>query len=344
MANRLIRSPQYITQTSSSSSVKSAKLELSVANSIVYTIIKDATQNVPVLFEWAELARDYLDITYTGGTPSTQAVFDVDLALKFYPEVNGGGTQIGSTYTEDHNGFDGYGTFYEAANPSMSATEFPAISNYSQAGTSSSGTKTYTMYAPKNIALDIPSINAGQVIYNATSINATVKTINSIDVNIKRIDCTKFTRFNSGYTETPTDIGYRVCFINKYGAIQTEFFTLKAIQSIRAKKNTFNSNIISSTGTYSINAHTRQNFDITAEQSVTLNSFYVPEYYNNVFTEMLLSEKVWVVFRVPSTGTFTTVPVNIRTSNFDYKNSLNERLIQFSFSFNMSFDYINNVR
>ena len=222
MANRLIRSPQYITQTSSSSSVKSAKLELSVANSIVYTIIKDATQNVPVLFEWAELARDYLDITYTGGTPSTQAVFDVDLALKFYPEVNGGGTQIGSTYTEDHNGFDGYGTFYEAANPSMSATEFPAISNYS--------------YAPKNIALDIPSINAGQVIYNATSINATVKTINSIDVNIKRIDCTKFTRFNSGYTETPTDIGYRVCFINKYGAIQTEFFTLKAIQSIRAKK------------------------------------------------------------------------------------------------------------
>ena len=184
MANRLIRSPQYITQTSSSSSVKSAKLELSVANSIVYTIIKDATQNVPVLFEWSELARDYLDITYTGGTPSTQAVFDVDLAIKFYPEVNGGGTQIGSTYTEDHNGFDGYGTFYEAANPSMSATEFPAISNYSQAGSSSSGTKTYTMYAPKNIALAIPSILNGTVKYNSTSFNGTTEVINGITVII----------------------------------------------------------------------------------------------------------------------------------------------------------------
>tara|TARA_R110002167_G_scaffold127727_2_gene309449 strand:+ start:733 stop:1767 length:1035 start_codon:yes stop_codon:yes gene_type:complete len=344
MANRLIRSPQYITQTSSNSSVKSAKLEISIANNIEYTLIKDATQNVPVLFEWSELARDYLDITYTGGTPSTQAVFDVDLSLKFYDGLNATGSQLGSTYTEDHNGFDGYGTFYEAANPSMSATEFPAISNYSQAGSSSGGTKTYTMYAPKNIALDIPSINAGQVIYNATSINATVETINSIDVNIKRIICTKFTRFNSGYTETPADIGYRVCFINKYGAIQTEFFTLKAIQNIKSNKETFNSNIISSTGTYSINAHTKQNFDITATQSVTLNSFYVPEYYNNVFTEMLLSEKVWVVFRVPSTGTFTTVPVNITTSNFTYKNSLNDRLIQFQFSFDMSFDYINNVR
>jgi len=81
MANRLIRSPQYITQTSSSSSVKSAKLELSVDGSIVYTIIKDAAKDIPVLFEWSELARDYLDITYTGGTPSTQAVFEVDLAI-----------------------------------------------------------------------------------------------------------------------------------------------------------------------------------------------------------------------------------------------------------------------
>ena len=342
MANRLIRSPQYITQTSSSSSVKSAKLELSVANSIVYTIIKDAAQNVPVLFEWSELARDYLDITYTGGTPSTQAVFDVDLAIKFYPEGNGGGTQIGSTYTEDHNGFDGYGTFYEGANPSMSATEFPAISNYSQAGSSSSGTKTYTMFAPKNIALAIPSILNGTVKYNSTSFNGTTEVINGITVNIKRIDCTKYT--NKGYTETPDDIGYRVCFINKYGAIQTEFFTLKAVQNIKSNKETFNSNIISSTGTYSINAHTKQNFDITATQSVTLNSFYVPEYYNNVYTEMLLSEKVWVVFRVPSTGNFTTAPVNITTSNFTYKNSLNDRLIQFQFSFDMSFDYINNVR
>ena len=109
MANRLIRSPQYITQTSSSSTVKSAKLEISIGNTLRYTLIKDAAQNVPVLFEWSELARDYLDITWNGTDYSPLPVFDVDLALKFYPEVNAGGTQIGSTYNEDHNGFDGYG-------------------------------------------------------------------------------------------------------------------------------------------------------------------------------------------------------------------------------------------
>jgi len=344
MANRLIRSPQYITQTSTSSNpvAKSAKLEISIGNTLRYTLIKDAAKDIPVLFEWSELARDYLNITWNGSDYSTLPIFDIDLALKFYPEVNGGGTLI-STYTEDHNGFDGYGTFYEAANPSISSSEFPAISNYSQGGSTSSGEKFYTMYAPKNIALNIPSILNGTVKYNGTGFNATEKIINGVIVNIKRINCTKYTN-NSGYTETPADIGYRASFINKFGAIQTEFFTLKAIQKISSKRKTFNSNTISSTGTYSINDHTKQNFDITAGQTVTLNSFYLPEYYNNVFTEMLLSEKVWVTFRVPSTGSFTTVPVNISTSNFTYKNSLNDRLIQFTFSFDMSFDYINNIR
>ena len=343
MANRLIRSPQYITQTSSSSTVKSAKLEISIGNTLRYTLIKDAAQNVPVLFEWSELARDYLDITWNGTDYSPLPVFDVDLALKFYPEVNAGGTLI-STYTEDHNGFDGYGTFYEAANPSMSSSEFPAISNYSQLGTTNTGEKIYTMYAPKNIAVQIPSILNGTVKYNASGFNADEKIINGIIVNIIRVPCTKYTSSLSRYSDTPDDIGYRVSFINKFGAIQTEFFTLKAIQKISSTRETFNSNTISSTGTYSINNHNKQNFDIQGGQSITLNSFYLPEYYNNVFTEMLLSEKVWVRFRVPSTGDFTTVPINISTSGFTYKNSLNDRLIQFTFSFEMSFDFINNVR
>ena len=59
---------------------------------------------------------------------------------------------------------------------------------------------------------------------------------------------------------------------------------------------------------------------------------------------MILSEKVWVRFRVPSTNDYTTIPINITSNNITYKNSLNDRLIQFTFSFDMSFDFINNVR
>ena len=337
MANRLLRSPQYITSTSTDTTTLSAKLVITIDGTVRYTLIKNAAPNVAVLFEWAELARDYLDITFNNSY-STQPVFAIVLDLTFYPQVNAGGTAI-STSQETHNGFDGYGTFYEAANPSMSGTAFPAISNYSQ---TTGGVKTYTMYAPKDVGIQIPSINAGTIIYNASGLNADSKVVEGVTVNIVRVDCTKYTAA-VGYTETSTN-GFKVSFINKYGAIQSEFFTLKAIQEITSTRENYNSNTISSTGTYSINEHTKQNFNIKGKQSITLNSFYLPEWYNNVFTEMLLSEKVWVRFRVPSTNDFTTIPVNIKTSNFTYKNSLNDRLIQFTFSFDMSFDYINNVR
>ena len=342
MANRLLRSPQYITQTANST-VLSAVLKITVDGTLRYTLIKSASINVPVLFEWAELARDYLDITYTG-TLSTQPAFPIGLDFRFYDGVNGTGTQIGLTYTENHNGFDGYGTFYEEASPNMSTSEFPAISNYTQSGSSSSGAKTYTMYAPKNIDLKVPSILNGTVVYNSSGYNTTSLVINGTTITINRIDCTKYTS-SSGYTElNGSSVGFKVSFINKYGAIQSEFFTLKAIRDIKAKREAYNSNIISSTGTYSVNGHTKQNYNINAVQSITLNSFYVPEYYSEVYSEMLLSEKVWVRYREKSTGDFITIPINIKDNNMVYKNSLNERLIQFTFSFDMSFDYINNIR
>ena len=343
MANRLLRSPQYITATSTSTSVKSAKLVITINGTVRYTLIKNAAKDVPVLFEYAELARDYIDITYTGGTPSTQAAFVIVLDLTFYPLVNAGGTAI-STSQETHNGFDGYGTFYEAANPEMSSTQFPAISNYTQAGSSSSGTKTYTMYATKDREVLVPSILNGTVVYTSSGYNGTSVSIGAFTVTIDRVQCTKYTDGN-GYTElNGTASGFVVSFINKYGAIQTEFFTLKAIRKIEAKRETYNSNTISNTGTYSINAHTKQNFNITANQSITLNSFFVPEYYSDVYSEMLLSEKVWVRYREKSTGNFITIPINIKDNNLTYKNILNDKLIQFTFSFDMSFDYINNIR
>ena len=344
--NRLLRSPQFISATGGTGTL-SAKLTIITDGSTVptYTLIKDADASTPTTFDYSELARDYLNIASpSGSVPANQSVFLINLVLNFWDAANAGGSQVGSDTTLDVNGFDGYGTFYEGANPDMITTEFPAISNYSQV---IGGTKTYTVFAPKNTTLVIPSINgngAGTVKYNNSSFNGTDVTINSIVVNINRIDCTKYTSSLSGYTESIDDTGYPVLFINKYGAIQTEYFTLKTISKISSSRKSYNSNIVTASGGYSINQHTKLNLDIQGKQEYTFNSFYLPEYYNNVFAEMLLSEKIWVRFRVPSTNTFTNVPINIKTSSFTNKNSLNDKLIQFTFTFDMSFDYINNIR
>ena len=343
MDNILLRSPQYITQTNTTSGIASAELEIRINGTLRYTLVKPASSSVAVLFEYAELARDYLELELgSSGTPSTQTTFLINLSLKFYDGLNATGSQVGSTFAVDKAGFDGYGSFYEEASPEMSTTQFPAISNYSQ---TVGGTKTYTMYAPKDVALTVPSILNNSVVYTNSSINATSMSINSITINIKRVDCTLYAQDVSyrGYTEV-SQSGFRVYFINKYGAIQSEFFTLKAVRDISTKRETYNSNIISSTGTYSRNEHTKQNYNVNGIQSITLNSFYVPEYYSDVYSEMLLSEKVWVRYREKTTNAFINIPINIKDNNLIYKNSINDRLIQFEFSFDMSFDYINNIR
>ena len=169
MANKLLRSPQYISAISGTSTTASVKLTISINGTIQYTLVKTASQGVRVLFEWGELARDYLNTTFDGTYP-TQPTFTIALVLNFWDAANAGGSQIGGNITQTNYGFDGYGTFYEEASPAVSATAFPAISNYSQTVV---GVKTYTVYAPKDTAVSIPAILNGTIVYTLSGINAT---------------------------------------------------------------------------------------------------------------------------------------------------------------------------
>lgn len=171
-----------------------------------------------------------------------------------------------------------------------------------------------------------------QTLYESYATNATTKTLaNGQLINIKRYGCNKY------------DVVY-IDFVNKWGAIQREYFTLKSVTKINAKREDYQSNILNSQGSYSINKHTIQNFNVLGNESLTVNSDYVPEYYNQVYTELLLSEYVWAYIKPFSTNTFTAVPINITSSDLTYKTQVNDRLINFTFSFKMSYDYIQNVR
>ncbi len=198
------------------------------------------------------------------------------------------------------------------------------------------GSQTWEIYVPKNTSGNVAYMhdNSDEIVYQAFATNSTAIILGnnaSNTVSIKRYDCSK-------YTVIPVD------FVNSWGAIQREWFTLKNVKSIKANRENFKRNIISSTGTYSVNKHTIQNFNITANEEITLNSDYLPEYYNEVFTDLLLSEQVWVNMTNPYSNTYQTIPVNITNSNITYKTQVNDRLINFTFSFKMSFNYINNVR
>ena len=64
--NYALRTPIFASAHSTGANTASAKCVITVGGSTVYTLIKEATQNVTVQFEIAELLRDYLNITAVG--------------------------------------------------------------------------------------------------------------------------------------------------------------------------------------------------------------------------------------------------------------------------------------
>ena len=84
--------------------------------------------------------------------------------------------------------------------------------------------------------------------------------------------------------------------------------------------------------------HQDKRFNIIANETITLNSGFVPESMNDTFKELLLSQYVWMV------RSGETLPMNVEESSFTYKTGLNDRLINYTINLKYAFDTINNVR
>ena len=337
MAAIRLRSPRYRDSVCSDTHL-SVQMTIKINNVMRYTIVKDSTAGFKNLFEYAELSRDYINIEWTGSyanfAPQSGLVIVTD--IKYFAGVNGTGLEVTSGISGGgivtQSGFDSYSNFVEGYNKDI-ANGLALISNYSE---TSGDVKTYTVYYPSGLVGRIPYLKSDgtQIIYQAFLANSTSITLantTSTVINLKRYHCNKYEQI-------------AISFINKYGALQREYFTLKNTQRITAKRENYNRNIVGTQGQYSINKHTIQNFNIEANEEMTVNSDYLPEYYNEVFTELLLSDYVWATLTSPSTNDLNQIPINITDSNLTYKTQVNDRLINFTFNFKMSYDYIQNVR
>ena len=327
MANILVRSPRFETFTMSASS-NSIKLELYIGGVLRYTIIKNSAPSSVVTFEIAELIRDYITQTFDGNyTTSTASTASSN--VKQYTGQDGTGNQSSPTAI-DHIAFNGYGTFMQGSNPTITSPLWMVSKDVIKNG--------YYVYYPLNTSGKIPIItNAGSISYKTFATDATSATLTGADtINIVRVDCTRY------------GDGNKITFVNKFGGLQDLWFFLKSVKATTSTKETYNANTIStSTGsaTYSVNAPTKTVFNKTANQKIRLSSGYYPEGANPFFEELLLSDQVWLTQPDPyDPSTEQVVPVIISTSSFTYKTSLNDKLIEYTMEFDMAFDYINNVR
>ena len=332
MANIALRNPQF-KFIDARASAKSVVCSVTIDGTLRYTLIKNLptilTGTQTINFDIAELARDYIEITYQ--TDYVPQSVDISTVIKSYTLINGGGTELDTvTYTDV--GFEAYGVFTEGVNPTVpfGRTKPTYLIPINE------DTDTFTILAPNNQTGKIPSITAlsGLVATSFTASATSVTNVDGVVCNIKRIDCTKYGE------------GNRIIYINKYGVQQDLWFFLKETKNLARTNEGYKSNTITypngSSATYSIQDAPNKVFNTQAKQTHTLSSGYYPEFANEQFEELLLSEYIW--WSTFKKGSGIIIPVKVKTSTVAFKTSVNDRLIEYTMEFEEAYDYINNIR
>ena len=129
---------------------------------------------------------------------------------------------------------------------------------------------------------------------------------------------------------------YNCFFKNKYGVWQSIPFSLRNKQSFEVESSEYMP-IISSFGEYSLQSHQQKTFNPNSKEKITCNTDYLPEYYNLLFDELMLSEFVYL----ENDGQY--LPVNVNKKSFERKTRLFDKLIQYTMEFEYSFNKINQV-
>lgn len=328
MANLALRNPQFKKLTIQASGTLSVVCTVSIDSTIRYTLVKNVQPSTTINFDIAELARDYIDIIYkTDYIPQTVAIQTI---ITPYDGLNGTGNSLPLlAVTYNDVGFEAYGTFEEGVNPevpfgrTLSTLLIPINED----------TDEFTILAPNNQTGKIPYLTSSFRGADGYLASDTSVTIQGVDCTIKRIDCTKY------------GDGNRIIYINKYGAQQDLWFFLKETRNLARTNEGYKSNTItypSGGATYSVQDAPNKVFNTQAKQTHTFSSGYYPEFLNQQFEELLLSEFIW--WSTVKKGVGIVIPLKVKTSTVAFKTSVNDRLIEYTIEFEEAFDYINNIR
>ena len=125
----------------------------------------------------------------------------------------------------------------------------------------------------------------------------------------------------------------KVSFINKFGVIQDLVFFKKRVDTFNTSQQDFKANILRN-GTYLPHTGQKQIINKQASAKVKLNTGFYPEDFNEVFKQLQYSTNYWI----------DDEPAILTGSNFAFKTSVNDKLINYSFDFEYANPDINDIR
>lgn len=300
----------------------------------------------------AEKARDYVEVAYSGSTVSSAVWIEYDL---YYADDGDTALTLDSSVTL--TGLDGYGYFEDGYNPSL--TDNVLLS-------------TDYVIAPTGQGIDIPCLQdnldrfilarGGLQLYNSGPLTTTENTANVVyyaDTGLGITADRCIFKFNGGIADKVVNIRYidecknenvRVTFVNKFGAIQNMYFFGRMKKTMNTTDSKYKRNLLTN-GSYDTKRHQNTILTKNATDTITINTGYYPEDSNVTFTELFMSEQVWITFSSVNVGgdkfnidDSQVYPVNVRSTALQYKDGIYDKLINYQVDFEIANSKINNVR
>ena len=354
--------------------VYSIYINYSTGDDPQYVITKNYNANFDAgKIEVSELVRDYLDITFGNNYESQCVTLRVDYQL-----YNSSDVIIGAGTLLNDYAFDSYSYFEETGfdvdnSPIMISNRniFALADNLVRIPINTESSPTVVFLKDGGIVstqnYSASGSVSGQIKYatigGELNIDNYIERVLSDDGTYEETQCIKdfFNDFEIGEADevrvfsdtkpletikikTLEECKYepkKFTFINKFGALQDMYFFKKQVNKMNVKKESYNANVVNGYS-YDRSSHTKRDFNIKANESFTFSSGYLSEEYNEVFKQMMLSEKVWMT-NVTDTEE-QILPINVKTSNITYKTSLNDRLVEYTIEFEKSYNVINDIR
>ena len=331
------------------------------------TAITPASGNPYVVFDISELARDYLTNSFDG-TYDCSAVWINYEYTDYTPTAQ-------TPVVVQLQGFDGYQYFEEGVQSSGAAYTAPDVL---QSNTVIYKSDDGVLRVPvlQDNDPDIHFLHHGEITNSVSVTNTTtaadiIRYVDnegaSYDTFKERVEADSGTLEESAlgdvfsrYSTKPCDAvivdvagvitklsvvdipeckyePYRLTFVNKFGAFQDLWFFKASSVSLNTEKQSYEANT-QSIGTYSINEHQKRVFSKMGSETMSLNTGFYPEAYNEVFRQLMLSEEVWIRYEN------NILPINIIDSGMDFKKSVNDKLINYTINVEFAFDKISNIR
>jgi hypothetical protein len=316
-----------------------------------------------ITIDISEIVNDQIEQIFTGTYSASSAKASVWVTVTTSARQSDG-TIIGTATSNTYLAQEGFNKFKEGVNYT---TEPIAMISGSYLQYDRNGTAT--------IPVNVERVTSVQW-RSGTGVRETDSFTDNLNSN-QKIQYAQFTSttlldnalitYDSGSTTTITlapteECKYpvnKITFVNRWGAMQDLFFFKKSVDSLESRSESFNRSIFKARSvslapgeepeepceetitynSYSTTAHAKKTFNANATESVLLNTGFVNELMNPYFEELMVSENIWL-----TDSDNVIYPVNLKESSFTKKTGLNDRLINYTMSFEKAFDLVNNIR